>query len=182
MSKTVIIIDMQKDFTTGSLQSIAAQAAAAVISTIVKVAHKLGYNIFYTMDTHDETYSETLEGKFLPIPHCIKGTPGWEVTSCSNLNTALQNVKAIQIQKDTFGSLQLHTKIDPNCEEIILVGVCTDICVISNALILRAYFPNMPITIYENACAGTSDETHAAALLVAKSCQIQVKTYEGGTL
>lgn len=179
--KTVIVIDMQYDFISGALGTDEAKAIVPEVSDIVIKARNLGYQIIATQDTHTEHYLETLEGKLLPVPHCIKDTDGWKITNRRHLADELKN-SAIFVWKPTFGCSQLPSMIHPKTEEIILIGVCTDICVITNALLLRTAFPDMPITIYENACAGTTPEAHTAALQTAKSCQINVTTWEGENL
>lgn len=178
--KTVIIIDMQEDFITGPLGTKKAQSIVPTVKEIIQEAIDRHDTLLYTLDTHTSDYADTLEGKELPIPHCIKPSTGWEITKLHGLDALLNPTSAYCIEKPTFGATNLPHYISDNTEEIILVGVCTDICVISNALLLRASFPNTPITVYEDACAGTTPDNEQAALAVARSCQIQIKTYKGG--
>ena len=167
--KYLIVIDMQKDFVTGSLGS---EAAQAVVERIEKKIADGGYDgIFFTFDTHFGDYAGTLEGKKLPVVHCVKGTEGW-TTALSFDKFDRNNM----VEKYTFGYTGWDTKLPATGKDdcIELVGVCTDICVVSNALILRAQFPDTPITVDASCCAGTSEEAHRAALTVMKSCHIDV--------
>ncbi|MBM6966516.1 cysteine hydrolase family protein [Massilimicrobiota timonensis] len=172
MKKTIIVVDMQNDFVTGSLGTKEACKTVPVIEKLLK--ENQGNQIIFTQDTHHEDYLSTSEGKMLPVEHCMKGTMGWEIIPELKEWTH----QAIMVEKPTFGSLKLPQLISQNQpEQIILVGVCSDICVISNALILKAYFPETPIIVYENACAGVTPDKHQAAIETMKSCQIDVQTY-----
>ena len=172
MKKTIIVVDMQNDFVTGSLGTKEACKTVPVIEKLLK--ENQGNQIIFTQDTHHEDYLSTSEGKMLPVEHCMKGTKGWEIIPELKEWTH----QAIMVEKPTFGSLKLPQLISQNQpEQIILVGVCSDICVISNALILKAYFPETPIIVYENACAGVTPDKHQAAIETMKSCQIDVQTY-----
>jgi nicotinamidase-related amidase len=128
--------------------------------------------VIYTRDTHKDDYLSTQEGKLLPIPHCIYGTKGWQIAD------GLYQEGSFIVDKTTFGSTWLPQYIMSNyrgqLDSIELIGVCTDICVVSNALILKAYFPEVPIIVDASCCAGTSIEAHKAALTVMKSCQVEV--------
>ncbi|UTY40161.1 cysteine hydrolase [Allocoprobacillus halotolerans] len=171
--KTIIVVDMQNDFVTGSLKTAEACATIPVIRDLLD--NNKDAQVIFTQDTHHEDYLSTSEGKMLPIEHCLKGTEGWEIVP--GLKEYAN--EAIVVEKPTFGSLQLPELIASyQPEEIVLVGVCTDICVISNALILKANFPEIPMTVYENACAGVNESKHKAAIETMKSCQIQVLDYE----
>ena len=188
--KFLFVIDMQNDFIDGSLGS---DDAKRIVPNVVKLIQNWGndkdHTIWYTYDTHYEhegltipKYENTLEGKMLPVKHCIVKTPGWQL----NEYVADEIVKRNSIydrtfQKNTFGSLDMIEEAskylwkNPESDDsIYIAGLCTDICVISNALLLRAKFPNLHIYVYENCCAGTSKEAHDAALTVMKSCQIEV--------
>ena len=172
MKKTIIVVDMQNDFVTGSLGTKEACKTVPVIEKLLK--ENQGNQIIFTQDTHHEDYLSTSEGKMLPVEHCMKGTMGWEIIPELKEWTH----QAIMVEKPTFGSLKLPQLISQNQpEQIILVGVCSDICVISNALILKAHFPETPIIVYENACAGVTPDKHQAAIETMKSCQIDVQTY-----
>lgn len=168
MRKVLIVVDMQNDFINGSLGSDSAQA---IVPNVIDKIQNFDGDILFTKDTHFSNYLNTLEGKNLPIPHCIEGTYGWE------LNEDLPTENKIVIQKYTFGdvvNLPHYLRGYTDLESIELVGLCTDICVVSNALILRANFPDTPITVDANCCAGTTLENHKAALQTMKSCQITV--------
>lgn len=183
MKKILVVVDMQNDFITGSLGSPLTQV---VVPNVVKKCQEYKNNgdiIFFTRDTHFEDYLITLEGKKLPVEHCIKGTKGWNIIP--ELSEFIDNEKVI-IDKMTFGDTYIDEEIfsylieytddfffDTDFE-LEIVGVCTDICVVSNTLILRAYNPNTKITVDASCCAGTSVEAHQAALTVMKSCQIDV--------
>lgn len=172
MKKTIIVVDMQNDFVTGSLGTKEACKTVPVIEKLLKENQE--NQIIFTQDTHHEDYLSTSEGKMLPVEHCMKGTKGWEIIPELKEWTH----QAIMVEKPTFGSLKLPQLISQNQpEQIILVGVCSDICVISNALILKAYFPETSIIVYENACAGVTPDKHQAAIETMKSCQIDVQTY-----
>lgn len=166
--KVLVVVDMQKDFVTGALGS---EEARKIIPNIKEKMEKYKENkdkILFTMDTHNEDYLETLEGKYLPVRHCIKNTDGWHIIP------ELDDEKVPKIWKYTFGYMNWDLFIPEDVEEIELCGVCTDICVVSNALILRAMFPNTKITVDAKACAGVTPEKHEDALSVMKSCQIDV--------
>lgn len=172
--KILICVDMQVDFTVGSLGS---AEAVAIVPNVAKrldeYAEDENAQIFFTKDTHyDEVYFNSLEGKKLPVKHCLIGTDGW------NLIPEIDKYEGLVVNKITFGYTQWAGSFKAfgidNIESIEICGVCTDICVVSQALILRAEFPNVPIVVYANACAGTSPEAHEAALKVMESCQIDV--------
>lgn len=172
MKKTIVVVDMQNDFVTGSLGTKEACKTVPVIEKLLK--ENQGNQIIFTQDTHHEDYLSTSEGKMLPVEHCMKGTKGWEIIPELKEWTH----QAIMVEKPTFGSLKLPELISQyQPEQIILVGVCSDICVISNVLILKAHFPELPIIVYENACAGVTPDKHQAAIETMKSCQIDVQTY-----
>lgn len=170
MKKALIIVDVQKDFVDGSLGT---KEALDIIDPVIDEINK-GYDkIFVTLDTHEKDYRNTLEGKYLPVEHCVKGTDGWKLNH--KVEEALKDKESIIIEKPTFGSyalVQQLTTYQP--DEITLVGLCTDICVISNALLLRAALSNTKISVVEKACAGVTVEKHNAALEVMKSCQIDI--------
>ncbi len=173
MKKIMVVVDMQKDFVDGSLGS--AEARAIVPAAAEKIRAFDG-TVFVTYDTHFEDYLETAEGKQLPVPHCVLGTPGWELDA--EIRAALEDKPFFAIQKYTFGSLALAQLIaaETDGEEfsIELIGLCTDICVVSNALILKANFPEVPISVDASCCAGVTPALHEAALATMRSCQIAV--------
>lgn len=171
--KKLIVIDMQNDFISGSLGSL---EAMAIVGNVVKKVDDYRKNleeIFFTRDTHSVDYLETNEGKHLPVPHCIEGTDGWEICNL------IPHECGRRIDKPTFGFLDWREvlKISPEEEkntELELVGLCTDICVVSNALILKAMYPEAKITVDASCCAGVTPESHKAALATMKMCQIEV--------
>lgn len=173
MKKLLIVVDMQKDFVNGSLGTAEAQA---IVPTVVNKIENFDGEIFATFDTHYENYMETSEGKKLPVPHCIKGTDGWTLEN--NVQNALDKKGYTAVEKITFGSVDLPKIIGENYDvdniEIELIGLCTDICVVSNALLLKATYPETPITVDASCCAGVSVETHKSALATMKCCQINI--------
>lgn len=173
MKKVLIVVDMQNDFVTGSLGT--KEAIAIVPNVEKKIEEYLDNNdvIYFTKDTHWEGYLDTQEGKKLPVEHCIIGTNGWEIID--KLKLYEHNV----FQKDTFASRDIaecvwNGFINNDYDSVELVGVCTDICVISNALLIKALAPELEITVDASCCAGTTPERHKAALETMKSCQIDV--------
>lgn len=166
MSKVLIVIDMQNDFVTGSLGSREAQAIVPNVKAKIREYADRGDRIIFTRDTHGENYLDTSEGKKLPVKHCIKDTDGWQIVP------GLETGACEYINKPTFGWLAWDD-FDEN-DKIELVGVCTDICVVSNALILKAKYPDAAISVDAGCCAGVTPEKHKAALETMKSCQIDV--------
>lgn len=165
----LIVIDMQKDFINGSLGSSEAQAICGKACRKIEEYKRAQGIIIYTQDTHYNDYLKTSEGKNLPIKHCIIGTEGWTIPA------ALDIKLAPHIKKDSFG-YPFWNKIKEleESEEIEIIGLCTDICVISNALILKACFPEKRIIVDASCCAGTTPTKHYEALDIMRSCQIEV--------
>lgn len=166
MKKTLLVVDMQNDFISGALGTPEAQKIVGAVAQKIAEYTARGDEVIFTRDTHGEDYLNTPEGKQLPVPHCIKGTWGWEIADALPVGTATI------IDKPTFGYAGWK---DFTFEEIELVGLCTDICVVSNALILKALFPNAEISVDAGCCAGVTPETHDAALATMKMCQILVR-------
>lgn len=172
--KILIVVDMQNDFIDGSLGTPEAQVIVPKVKEKIEEYRKNDYPILFTRDTHFENYLETQEGKNLPVKHCIKNTQGWEIKEDINYPNC------IYVNKDIFGCDFWRNILDSfyddikDIEDIELVGVCTDICVVSNALILKAQFPETRITVDASCCAGTTVENHKAALKVMKSCQVNI--------
>ena len=173
MKKFLVVVDMQKDFVDGSLGT---AEAVAIVPNVVKKINQFEGDIFVTYDTHFENYMDTSEGKKLPVPHCIKGTAGWELDA--NVATALKSKDYTKVEKITFGSVDLPDMIFKAAGDddfsIELVGLCTDICVVSNTLILKANYPEKKIIVDASCCAGVTPESHSAALTTMKMCQIDV--------
>ena len=189
--KILVIVDMQYDFIDGSLGS--AEAQAIVPTMIARLKEYEGEQplVIFTKDTHKENYLETQEGKYLPVEHCMKtagASNGWciikEIASLVDHGNFMKLAKNnSRFEKSTFGSIELAQELKEMCEyksddewieEIIFMGVCTDICVISNALLAKAYCPEVKITVDASCCAGVTPAKHAAALEAMKSCQINV--------
>lgn len=172
MRKILIVVDMQNDFIDGALGT--GEAVGIVPAVIDKIKEYDTKDIFATRDSHEKNYMETQEGKYLPVEHCIIGTKGWEIAD--KVAEALNG--ATIINKPTFGSTELAEKIQEIAQkeeiELELVGLCTDICVISNALLLKAYMPEIKISVDERCCAGVTPKKHQAAIETMSSCQIQI--------
>ena len=166
MKKTLIVIDMQNDFIDGALGTKEAQAIVPNVKKKIEEYKARGDEIIFTRDTHFSNYLETNEGKHLPVEHFIEGTHGWQIRD--ELFTEPMPI----VDKPTFGNL--HWKSFFDFEEVELVGLCTDICVVSNALILKAMYPEANITVDASCCAGVTPESHQAALTTMKMCQINV--------
>ena len=177
--KILVVVDMQHDFIDGSLGTKEAQAIMPNVKKKVEEAVKNGDLIIYTRDTHFGDYLNTREGKKLPVVHCVYDTLGWQIPN--ELLPPSDYIPTEVIDKFTFGSLALPdfiatSELALSCNEIELVGLCTDICVVSNALLLKAHFyNNMDISVDATCCAGVTPETHEAALKTMEMCQINVK-------
>lgn len=173
MKHILIVVDIQKDFVDGALGTSEAVAMLKNASNKIK-----GFDgeIFVTYDTHFENYMETSEGNKLPVPHCIKDTHGWELDK--TIANALEGKEFTRVEKLTFGSTKLpelvKNAVGDEDFDITLIGLCTDICVVSNALILKANFPEKEIYVDANCCAGVTVDTHNAALTTMKMCQINI--------
>ncbi len=173
MEKILVVVDMQNDFIDGVLGT---KEAVNIVDNVVEKINNFDGKIFVTLDTHYYNYMETLEGKKLPVPHCIKNKNGWMLNDKVLLASLKKNYKVIE--KSTFGSERLVDEIQyikRNGEiEVEIIGLCTDICVVSNALLIKTYLPESNITVDASCCAGTDPDAHKAALLVMKSCQIDI--------
>ena len=166
MKKALIIIDMQTDFVDGALANPDAQA---IVTPIAEYVASFDGDIIATRDTHDEDYLSSPEGKKLPVTHCVKDTDGWQIVP--PILSVLQNRNAVIIDKPTFGYLGWELAA---YDEVELVGTCTDICVVSNALILKAKSPALTVKVNEKLCAGTTKENHCAALQTMRMCQCEI--------
>ena len=170
MKEVVIVIDMQKDFVTGCLGS---EAAKKIVKPMVEFLKDWNGDIIFTRDTHQENYLETQEGKNLPVPHCFEGTDGWEIID--ELKPFVKEDTKV-FNKPTFGSVELANYLkEQKYDKITFIGVCTSICVISNAMLAKAYMTETPISVISNLCACVSEESHKTALEAMKLCQIEVK-------
>ena len=167
MAKILVVVDMQNDFIDGALGT---AEAVQIVPYVKQVIETFEGKVLFTRDTHFENYMDTQEGKNLPVKHCIKGTPGWEI------RRSLDALRITEpIDKLTFGSSDLPEilrKEDP--ESVTFVGLCTDICVISNVMITKAFFPEIPLIVDAKACAGVTPESHKNALAAMKMCQVTV--------
>lgn len=171
MKRFLIVVDMQKDFVDGALGT---KEAVQIVPNAIQKIRGFDGTIFVTLDTHSEDYLSTAEGQKLPVPHCVKGTEGWMLNG--EIAGALKGRRVIKVEKPAFGSLALPELIAREAGgeafSLELIGLCTDICVVSNALILKAAFPDAPVKVDAACCAGVSPETHRAALEVMRCCQI----------
>lgn len=170
MRNALVVVDMQKDFIDGALGT---KEAVAIVDNVAAVVKAFDGEVIFTRDTHYDNYLETQEGRNLPVVHCIKGTDGWQ------LDKKLEVLRTDSMKifdKPTFGSVELaeYLKADPGLESITLVGLCTDICVISNALLIKASMPETEIKVIENCCAGVTPQSHANALEAMKMCQVKI--------
>lgn len=176
--KVLVVVDMQNDFITGSLAN---PDAVEIIPNVVKVVNEFLNDdavVFFTQDTHFDNYLETEEGKHLPVEHCISDTKGWALADDLNeivLNNT-DNPNIYCVRKQGFGCIHLVAMLSSyNLESITLVGVCTDICVVSTALVLKSYYHNIPMKVIGNCCAGVSKESHQKALDIMKQCHIDIE-------
>ena len=172
MRKCLVIVDMQNDFVTGNLGT--KEAVAIVPNVVAKVKQAIadGTKVVFTRDTHTSEYMNTQEGKNLPVPHCINGTEGWDIIP--ELQEFITDETYI-FDKPTFGSVKLADDVTFNCyDEVELIGVCTGICVLSNAIVIKAHNPEVPIKVDSSCCACVTPETHETALKAMQTCQIQV--------
>ena len=166
--KILVVVDMQNDFIDGALGT---PEAVAIVPYVKQSIENFEGKVFFTRDTHFSDYMDTQEGKHLPVPHCIKGTPGWEIHP--QLDTLR---KTESIDKLTFGSSQLTQVLaaEKDVESITFLGLCTDICVISNVMITKAFFPEIPLIVDAKGCAGVTPQSHKNALEAMKMCQITI--------
>lgn len=170
--KILVIVDMQNDFISGSLGT---KEALEIVPSIVQRIKEFDGDVFYTRDTHGADYLTTQEGRNLPVEHCIQNTWGWQIHS------DIEKLKIGKpINKAAFGSIGLGEFLtaknasDNSIESIMLMGVCTDICIISNALLLKAFMPEIPILVDASCCAGVTPESHRQALEAMKVCHIDI--------
>lgn len=171
--RVLVVVDMQNDFITGSLGT---KEAQAIVEKVCRKIQGFDGEVLFTLDTHGPDYLETQEGRLLPVAHCIKGTPGWELEP-----RVRALCKTTPIEKPTFGStgladvLQAKHIYGGGLDEVVFVGLCTDICVVSNALLVKARLPEVPLTVDASCCAGVTPEAHHHALAVLRSCLITVE-------
>lgn len=172
--KYLIVVDMQNDFVSEALGTAEAQA---IVNRVIEKVQNFPGKVIYTLDTHEPNYMDTQEGQMLPVPHCIKNTHGWQLIE--PLAALQKQNDDLVFEKGTFGSVDLAQYIanqyaQGNVKSVELIGLCTDICVVSNALLIKAYLPELPMYVDSTCCAGVTIEKHNAALETLKSCQIIV--------
>lgn len=172
MRKILIVIDMQNDFIDGALGT---KEAQDIVDRAAEVIAKYpAGDVFATRDTHSPDYLNTQEGKNLPVVHCVKGTPGWELNP--KIAAALGSARILD--KPSFGSVELARLMarmaGEEALEITLIGLCTDICVVSNALLVKAFLPETTVSVIAGCCAGVTPESHAAALKTMSMCQVKI--------
>jgi nicotinamidase-related amidase len=168
MKKILVVVDMQNDFIDGALGT---PEAVAIVPYVKELIEGFDGKVFFTRDTHFENYMSTEEGRNLPVPHCIKGTDGWQIRSELD---ALRTTEAID--KLTFGSRELVDVLaaEGEIESITFVGLCTDICVISNAMLVKAALPEVSVRVYGELCRGVTPASHDTALSAMRACQIEI--------
>lgn len=174
MDRYLIVIDMQHDFVDGALGT---PEARAILPAVAELVETFPGTVLFTRDTHGEDYLNTQEGRLLPVPHCIRGTPGWELAS--PLDQFTRDHGCLIFDKPTFGSRALADHLEAVHRErpmgqVVLAGVCTDICVISNALAIKAALPEVPMAVLSSCCAGVTPERHQNALDAMAACQISI--------
>lgn len=176
MKRLLVVVDMQNDFITGSLGTKEATCIVERVVNKIKEYEENNDRIIFTMDTHFDNYMETKEGEYLPVRHCIKDSDGWNI--CTSITNTCDICDYKVYEKVTFGSSELAKDIMSgmydDISEIELVGLCTDICVISNALLIKSFLPEIPITVDSSCCAGVTSESHNNALEAMKMCQINI--------
>lgn len=170
--KVLVVVDMQNDFIDGALGT---EMAQAIVPNVIEKIKNFDGLVLATRDTHFDNYMDTQEGHNLPVPHCIKGTEGYAIKK-----EIAELIKTEPIDKPTFGSVDLGKKIvalnaKESIESVTLIGLCTDICVISNAMVIKAFMPELPIIVDAKCCAGVTEESHNTALNAMKACQIKVE-------
>lgn len=169
--KLLVVVDMQNDFIDGCLGTPEAAAIVDRVKDKIDSHRAAGGQVIFTRDTHGEDYMQTQEGRKLPVPHCIRGTHGWEIP------TALPVEDSLVLDKPTFGSVELAHMVGKmdGLEEVTLIGVCTDICVISNAMLIKAACPELTVKVDGACCAGVTPESHENALKAMGMCQIEIQ-------
>ncbi|MDO4976010.1 MAG: isochorismatase family cysteine hydrolase [Eubacteriales bacterium] len=171
MQDILLVIDMQNDFIDGALGT---KEAVAIVPKVKKKIEEFQGTVLYTRDTHGENYMETQEGKNLPVPHCIRGTKGWEIREELDVLRKTEPIDKVTFGSSELGSLLLKLDQEEKVSSITFVGLCTDICVISNVMIAKAFLPEVPIIVDASCCAGVSVESHENALKAMQVCQVKV--------
>lgn len=175
--KILVVVDMQNDFIDGALGT---REAQAIVPEVIKKIQAFEGRVIFTRDTHEENYMDTQEGKNLPVVHCVRGTKGWELHPQIDALRKEEPVDKPAFGSTALGSLlleqdnELKEKGGKGIEEITFIGLCTDICVISNAMLIKAFLPEVPVVVDAKCCAGVTPESHENALEAMKMCQIQI--------
>ena len=175
MKKVLVVVDMQKDFVDGALGT---KEAVAIVDAVVEKVKTFDGEVIFTRDTHFDNYMETQEGANLPVPHCVKNTEGWNLIP--ELKAFCEEKECKVNDKPTFGSTELAADLKAlydagELESVELIGICTDICVVSNALLIKAFMTELPVSLDSSCCAGVTPEKHESALETMRSCQVLVK-------
>lgn len=171
MKELLVVVDMQKDFIDGSLGT---KEAQAIVEPVCEKIRSFNGDVIYTRDTHSENYLDTLEGKNLPVKHCIKDTEGWQIQK--DIYEAGSGKTLCVIDKPVFGSVELtEIAFIGRYEKVTLIGLCTDICVVTNALLLKTKLKEIPVAVIENLCAGVTPQSHKAAVETMKMCQVIIE-------
>lgn len=171
MQDILIVVDMQNDFIDGALGT---KEAVEIVPRVKKKIAEFNGKVFFTRDTHFENYLLTQEGKNLPVPHCIKGTPGWEIRPELDALRRTEPIDKLTFGASELGAILVKENRENPINSITLIGLCTDICVISNAMIAKAFLPEVPIIVDAKCCAGVTPESHKNALSAMKMCQIRI--------
>lgn len=171
MQDILLVIDMQNDFIDGALGT---KEAVAIVPNVKKKIEEFEGTVLYTRDTHGENYMDTQEGKNLPVPHCIKGTKGWEIREELEVLRETTPIDKVTFGSSELGQILLELNQEEKISSMTFVGLCTDICVISNVMIAKAFLPEVPIIVDSSCCAGVSVETHENALKAMQVCQVKV--------
>ena len=172
MKQILIVVDMQNDVITGALGS---EQAKAIVPKVAQKVHDFQGEVIFTRDTHEPNYLSTQEGRLLPVEHCVRGSEGWQI--CPEVAAARDLLFCRIFDKGAFGSKELAQMLAAEAENIsgiTLVGLCTDICVISNAMLLKAFLPEVPISVDTSCCAGVTEESHRTALDAMRACQVNI--------
>ena len=171
MKELLVVVDMQKDFIDGSLGT---KEAQAIVEPVCEKIRSFNGDVIYTRDTHGENYLDTLEGKNLPVKHCIKDTEGWQIQK--DIYEAGSGKTLCVIDKPVFGSVELtEIAFIGRYEKVTLIGLCTDICVVTNALLLKTKLKEIPVAVIEKLCAGVTPQSHKAAVETMKMCQVIIE-------
>ena len=172
MGDLLIVVDMQNDFIDGALGT---KEAVAIVPNVKKKIEEFSGRVIFTRDTHYENYLETQEGKNLPVEHCIKGTEGWKIREEVDVLRKTEAIDKVTFGSSELGPILLKLDKEEKIDSITVIGLCTDICVISNVMIAKAFLPEVPIIVDANCCAGVSVETHENALKAMEVCQVRIE-------